>query len=186
RPGARLDLGAIAKGYALDRLAGQLRAAHAAADGSGPVALLNFGQSSYWALGTPPDAEVWTLLLRHPARETPAGTIGLRNQALSISAALGDSSVIEGRRYGHVIDPRTGEPLHRAAQVAALAPDATQAEAISTAVLVLGADEGLAWVESLPGCEALWIDAGSERATAGWSAAARYQPMPGASDPVDP
>ena len=174
RDGARLDLGAIAKGYALDRLVDRLRAR----DRSGPVALLNFGQSSYWALGAPPTAEVWTLVLRHPTRRGPAGTIGLRDQALSISAALGDSSLIEGRRYGHVIDPRTGEPLHREAQVAALAPDATQAEAISTAVLVLGRDEGLAWVETLPGSEALWIDAEGERATRGWATAARYRPTP--------
>ncbi len=166
-PGARLDLGAIAKGHALDRLRALLpESLHGA--------LLNFGQSSYWAIGRPSDSGAWRLLLRDPEGGF-AGVVQLRDQALSISASLGQSSEIEGRRYGHIVDPRSGEPLLRRAQVAVLAPSAAMAEALSTAALVLGRHASLAWVAGLEGCELLWLEAGAAEATPGWRAATRFQ-----------
>lgn len=165
--GARLDLGAIAKGFALDRLV-----ADVAPGARG--ALFNFGQSSYWGLGRPADSDAWRLLLRDPDGGY-AGTLELHDRALSISASLGRSSAIEGRRYGHIIDPRSGEALYRNAQVAVLAPHASLAEALSTAVLVMGADEGLAAIEGLPDCEALWLETGATRMTSGWQRASRFQ-----------
>jgi thiamine biosynthesis lipoprotein len=95
--------------------------------------------------------------------------IRLRDVSLSVSASLGRSIEIAGRAYGHVIDPRSGEPLVRAAQAAVAAPSAAFAEALSKALLVLGEDEGIALVEGLAGTEALWIDAtGLSRRTSGW------------------
>jgi len=166
--GVTLDLGAIGKGAALDVLADRVR------EQGVPAALLNFGQSSYWAHGARPGTEGWRLALRDPAGGL-AGTLTLTDQALSVSASRGQSAVIEGRRYGHIIDPRTGEPLLRDAQAAVIAPSAAAAEAISTALLVLGPDAGLAWVESLLDCEALWIDADGTRQTEGWSEATRFE-----------
>lgn len=169
--GASVDLGAIAKGATLDVLAERLREQEV------PAALLNFGQSSYWAHGTHPDRKGWRLALRSPDGGI-AGTLTLMDRALSVSASRGQYSEIQGRRYGHIIDPRSGEPLLRDAQAAVIAPSAAAAEVISTALLVLGADVGLAWVERLRDCEALWIDADGSRETGGWAEATRFEAAP--------
>jgi thiamine biosynthesis lipoprotein len=176
RTGMSIDLGGIAKGYALDRLATSLR---------GRVdrgAVLSFGQSSAWALGSPPDGPRWRLLLRAPSG-TWAGTVELRDQAMSMSSSLGQWSEIEGRRYGHVVDPRSGRPLEHAFEAAVVAPDATWAEILSTALLVLGEEEGLALIESFDGCEAMLIDAGGRASmSSGWRRDTRFR---GVDPPAD-
>jgi len=104
--GMKLDLGGIAKGYALDRMLPLLER-HGIES-----ALLNFGQSSSWAVGAPAGSTGWRLLVRGP-RGRFAGLITLRDQALSVSGSQGQWVEIGGRRYGHIIDPRSGEPLMR-------------------------------------------------------------------------
>ncbi len=151
RPGAQVDLGAVAKGHALDRMAAELR------HGGVASALLSFGQSSLWALGTPPDGPGWRLLIAAPDGGF-AGRLTLRERAVSVSGSLGQWSEIGGRRYGHVIDPRSGQPLRRAVQAVALCDTAALAEALSTALLVLGAREGIALAASLSRCEALILE----------------------------
>ena len=151
-PGASVDLGGIAKGYALDRMLPLLR--ERGVEG----ALLNFGQSSTWAIGTPPGGAGWRLLVRGPG-ESFLGVITLRDRALSISGSLGQWVEIGGRRYGHVFDPRTGEPLGRRRQSLVVAPDATTAEALSKALLILGETAGIALVDAQEGCEGLLVDA---------------------------
>jgi thiamine biosynthesis lipoprotein len=169
RAGAAVDLGGVAKGYALDRMAEQLRAAGAA------DALLSFGQSSLWALGAPPGHDGWRILVRRPEGGY-AGVATLRDRAVSVSGSLGQWTEIAGRRYGHVIDPRSGRPLERAALAVVLAPTAAEAEALSKALLILGADEGLALLGSEPGREGLRVEAdGSMHATSGWQAATRFE-----------
>jgi thiamine biosynthesis lipoprotein len=170
-PGTSVELGGVAKGYALDRLAEDARAAGVAG------ALLSFGQSSVVALGAPADAEAWRLLLRD-AEAGFAGAIALRDQALSVSATLGQWSEIEGRRVGHLVDPRSGEPLGGARLAAVLAPSGAEAEAWSKALLVLGAERGLELASAEPGIEALLVDAaGATRATPGFAKAARFEPL---------
>ncbi|MBW2272468.1 MAG: FAD:protein FMN transferase [Deltaproteobacteria bacterium] len=169
RAGMSIDLGGIAKGYALDRLATSLREAGAKG------ALLSFGQSSAWALGSPPDAPRWKLLLRAPSGGW-AGVVELRDQAMSMSSSLGQWSEIEGRRYGHVVDPRSGRLLERGIEAAVVGPDATWAEILSTALLVLAEGDGLALMERLEGCEAMLIDAeGRVAMTSGWESATRFR-----------
>jgi len=163
RPGASVNLGGIAKGYALDRMLPRLRARGI------HRALLNFGQSSTRALGAPPGSEGWRLLVRGPG-EGFLGVIRLRDLALSVSGSLGQWVEIGGRRYGHVLDPRTGQPLSRRRQALVVAPDATLAEALSKALLILGEEEGVALVGAQPGCEGLLVDAdGGRWTTPGWS-----------------
>lgn len=168
-PGMALDLGGIGKGYALDRMIERLR-------GQGVTdALLSFGQSSLWALGRPTDAEGWRLALRRPDGGI-AGFVTLADRALSISASLGQSRRIAGKRYGHVIDPRTGRPVERDLLACIVAPGAALAEALSTALVVLGEVEGLALVERTEGVEALVLDAnGNQWMTMGWDAATRFE-----------
>jgi len=172
RAGASVDLGGVAKGYALDRLLESLRAAGVAS------ALLDFGESSFWALGAPPGQDGWRLLVRRPDAGY-TGVATLRDRAVSVSESLGQSLEIGGRHYGHVIDPRSGRPLERAALAMVLAPTAAEAEALSKALLLLGERDGLALLEAEPGCEGLLVRAGGRRAsTRGWQAATRFEPGP--------
>jgi thiamine biosynthesis lipoprotein len=169
-PGMRIDLGGIAKGWTLDRLGEVL------AEGGVRDALLDYGQSSILALGSPADAEAWTVAL--PGGEGRIlGLVTLRDAGLSVSGSLGQYVEIAGVRYGHVVDPRTGRALTRNVQAAVVAPDATTAEAWSTALAVLG-PEGLALVERHPGLEAhLLLEDGSQRTSSGWAAAVSWQSL---------
>ena len=122
--GVSVDLGGIAKGWALDRMLPLLR------ERGIERALLDFGQSSVWALGAPPGAAGWRLLARGPD-EGALGVLTLSDQALSVSGSLGQWVEIGGRRYGHVLDPRSGLPLERRRQALVVAPNAALAEALS-------------------------------------------------------
>jgi thiamine biosynthesis lipoprotein len=143
--GMKLDLGGIAKGYALDRMLPHL-ARHGIES-----ALLSFGQSSTWALGAPPGSVGWRLLIRGIERDY-AGAVTLRDQALSVSASVGAANEEGAQPYGHIIDPRSGEPVAEPRQAIVVAPQASLAEALSKALLILGADAGLALVAAQPGC----------------------------------
>lgn len=171
--GMALDLGGIGKGYTLDQIAQQLRKQRVT------NALLNFGQSSLWALGRPGE-EGWRLLLRQPNGEI-VGVATFSDQAISISASLGQSMQVEGQRYGHIIDPRTGRPVQRDLLACVVAPSAAQAEALSTAFLILGEDEGLALIERLDGVEGLLREAhGTQWVTTGWKRVSRFIALVGA------
>ncbi len=163
-----LDLGGLGKGFALDRMAALLkeqRVRHA---------LLNFGQSSQWASGTPPNADGWRLLIRLP-NGTSAGTVTLRNQALSVSGSLGHRFPVEGHSYGHVIDPRSGRPVQRDLLACVVAPSAAEAEALSTAFLILGESHGTALLERLSDVEGMLFEANGRRwETAGWQRAVSF------------
>jgi len=174
--GMKVDLGGIAKGYALDRMLPLLERNRISS------ALLNFGQSSSWALGAPAGSSGWRLLVRGPTGRF-AGLITLRDQALSVSGSQGQWVEIGGRRFGHIIDPRTGEPLMRARQAVVVSRSATLAEALSLALLVLEPDEGLALVADQPGCEGLLIESdGQFRSTPGWQAAVQFEPLPASEE----
>ena len=163
-----LDLGGIGKGFALDRMVALLRQHQV------QTALLDFGQSSQWAVGTPPDAPGWRLLVRQPNGQL-AGLLTLRDQALSVSGSLGQSFTLGGERYGHVIDPRTGQPIQRDLLACVVAPSAAQAEALSTAFLILGESEGTALLERLSGVEGMLLEAnGRQWETAGWRRAVSF------------
>ena len=169
--GARVDLGAIAKGYALDRLAAELHGPNR----GGAVALLNFGESSVRALGAPPGESGWRLLLRTPGGGF-AGVVTLRDRAFSVSSSLGQWTLIGDQRYGHVIDPRSGQPVTRALQAAVIAPTGAFAEALSTALVVLGEVEGIALIESISGAEAMLVDEqGAVTSSAGWQSASSFE-----------
>ncbi|MDX1648515.1 MAG: FAD:protein FMN transferase [Myxococcota bacterium] len=185
-PGSRVDLGGLAKGFALDRVEALLRERGVRA------ALVSFGQSSVLALGRPPDAPGFRVLLRG-AGDAPAGVVTFPERGhLSVSASFGQSREIAGRRFGHVIDPRTGRPLERPALAAVLAPSGTLAEALSKALLVLPAEKAILLLEALPEVEGLHVDAdGALRETSGFRAATAFAPLaagaaaPGAA-PAEP
>lgn len=166
--GMALDLGGIGKGYALDQAVRELKT-HGVTN-----ALLDFGQSSIWALGQPDDASHWRLLVQRPDGQK-VGVVSLRDQALSISASFSQQFTIQGQRYGHILDPRTGQPLQRDILACVIAPSTTQAEALSKALLILGEKEGIALLEHLPGVEGLLNEAsGRQWITRGWQHATTF------------
>jgi thiamine biosynthesis lipoprotein len=130
RPGIELNLGAIGKGYALDRVAGGLRRAGVRR------ALLSAGQSSLLALNGD-----WAIDVVSPrADRGPLARVWLRNAALGTSGAGEQFVIVDGTRYGHVIDPRTGWPAAGVLSASVVASSAAEADALSTAFLIGGVD----------------------------------------------
>jgi thiamine biosynthesis lipoprotein len=147
-PGMSLNLGAVGKGYAVERAVALLHQAGVTS------ALLHAGTSTIAALGVPPGADAWTVAIRCPPpayTRVEGQTEGavpaaphlalarLRDRALSVSGAHGKSFTLDGRRYGHVIDPRTGHPVQGALLAALITHSPTDGDALSTALLTLGA-----------------------------------------------
>jgi thiamine biosynthesis lipoprotein len=133
REGVRLDPGAIGKGYALERAADLLREVGV------ENALIHAGTSTVCALGAPHGMTGWKVAVQHPQRpDARLAVVTLRDRALSVSAVHGKSFHADGRRFGHVIDPRTGCPVERNVLAAVVAESPTDTDALSTALLVLG------------------------------------------------
>lgn len=150
--GMRLDLGGIGKGYTVDRIVKRLKEA-----GIGR-AFLNFGLSSLSAFGSPPGDEAWPIWIKGPHDGEFAGVLDLNDLALSASGTFGRSFKIGERRYGHLLDPRSGFLLDGPAGGIAIAPTATEAEALSSALLILGKEQGLSMLQRSPSCEGLYLD----------------------------
>lgn len=140
REGVMMDLGAIGKGFALDRAAEFLREAGVTS------ALIHGGTSTICAIGKPMDDDAWKVVIDFPEEarafasspDAKLATLRLKDQTLSVSAVWGRAFQSEGKAFGHVIDPRTGEPVSNAILSAVTLPSATETDALSTALLVLG------------------------------------------------
>jgi thiamine biosynthesis lipoprotein len=140
RRGVELDLGAYGKGYALER------AREILVEAGVESALIHGGTSSVATIAAPPGAAAWRIRLQAPLadRGEPA-FVDLAGGALSVSAVHGKSFTAAGRTYGHVLDPRAGEPVRNAAAAAVTGPSASICEVLSTALLVAGPS----WLPSL-------------------------------------
>ena len=132
-PGVRLDLGAYGKGYALDRAAILIRQQGVTS------ALLHLGTSSVLAIGSPPEADGWSIGLRDLDDATrESRQVLLASAALSTSATRHSSH--DAATVSDLLDPRSGQPLTTPAACTVVAPTASIAEALSTAFVVLGRD----------------------------------------------
>jgi thiamine biosynthesis lipoprotein len=147
REGVEINLGGIGKGYALDRV-GQILCG----EWSIRSALVQGGSSSALAIGgLPGDERGWPITLKHPWKpERILGTLKLKNAALGTSAATFQHFDYNGRRLGHLLDPRTGFPAEGVQQVSVVAPTATQADALSTAFYILGPEATARYCHSHP------------------------------------
>ena len=148
-PCMQLDLGAIGKGYAVDRAAEVLRA-------SGILhALINAGGSTIVAIGAPPGQTAWLVHLRDPSRKLDPQVM-LKDESVSTSeqtmpSLLGRSSP------GHIIDPETGRPLQTEFAVSVIAKTGTFSDSLSTTLLLLGPTKGRVLIERMGEVSAIWI-----------------------------
>lgn len=131
-PGVEIDLGGIAKGYALDEAATILRT-HGVEN-----SLLHGGTSTVIGMGRSYDDLPWRVGISD--QDLILGTVELTNLTLSVSAVSGKAFTTQETVYGHVIDPRTGWPTTGTAVAAAVSPRAAVSDALSTAALVLGSE----------------------------------------------
>ena len=148
RPGVELDLGGIAKGFAVEIAADILRR-------RGLSGFIDAGGNQY-LLGTPPGKRVWTVGIKNPdVPDRVMGVVETGEISVSTSADSYNFLVANGRKYGHILDPRTLEPSTSALSVTILSRDGTLADAMSKAAFILGPKAGLALVEAFPGMSAV-------------------------------
>lgn len=150
--GMQIDLGGIAKGYALDLAAEAMRVAGATGG------LVDVG-GDVVAFGPREDGRPWRVGVKHPFQAGLLLTLSLRDRAVATSGVQQRFNTIAGRRYSHIVDPRTGRPAEQAPAVTVIAPDGLTADAWATAFSVLSVDEGAALLEQtpLPGVEVMWV-----------------------------
>jgi thiamine biosynthesis lipoprotein len=158
--GIELNLGSIGKGYALDRLA-ELFAAAGVSN-----YLLHGGNSSVLAHGGQGSSDCWWIGVRDPLRsERRLFEVAARNRAMGTSGAAVQFFIHRGQRYGHIIDPRSGWPARSLLSVTVLAPTAAEADALATALYVLGPAGSREYLAAHPEVAALLFTAGEKSGT---------------------
>lgn len=164
-PGMQIDLGGIAKGWAVDKAVQTLKKRGVRA------ALVNAG-GDLFALGKRGLWKKWDVGIQNPRDEEKIlSTIEVNNRGVATSGDYRRYFTLEGRRFSHIVDPRTGETVEDVPMsVTVVAPDATTADALATGIFVLGPEEGMRLIESLPGIEGLIVSEGMQMDTSsGWS-----------------
>ena len=150
-PDVKIDLGGIAKGYAVKRCIELLAVAgikHALVSAGGDTGLLGDRRGRPWYVG-----------IKHPrAEEKTAVKLPLSNESISTSGDYERYFIEEGIRYHHIINPKTGDSARKVVSVSIIGKDSTYVDALSTTVFVKGLQEGMAFIEQLPEYEAIIID----------------------------
>lgn len=150
--GMQIGLGGVAKGYALDR-------AHALLVREGFENFMLYAGGQVLVRGLRGDRK-WRVGIQHPREPRYFAFIEVTNASVATSGDYEHSFTYEGRRYHHILDPRTGFPSERSASVTVVAPTALWADAVDTAVFILGPERGLSLLPSAPGgpIEAVIVD----------------------------
>jgi thiamine biosynthesis lipoprotein len=154
RPGMGINLNSMGKGYALDRMADLLH------ENLVDDFLIHGGKSSVLARGDQPGCLTagWTIGVRHPLRPAERlAEIRLCDQSLSTSGSGTQFFIRRGRRYGHILDPRTGRPAEGLYSATVIAPTAAEAEGLSTAFYVMGPQDVERYCATRPHIAALLI-----------------------------
>jgi FAD:protein FMN transferase len=160
-PGVELDLGGIAKGYAVDRVVSLLQARNVAA------ALVSAGGSTIYGLAAPPHRDGWDVDIQDPLHAGKiATTVRLRDRALSVAGTSEKFFEAGGVRYSHIMDPRTGTPAQGVLSVAVLTRSGTAGDALDDAFFVLGPERSRTYLDKLPGTDVCFFLPDS---AGGWS-----------------
>jgi thiamine biosynthesis lipoprotein len=160
-PKMKLDVGAIAKGYAVEMVARSLEEKGI----TGYV--LNVG-GNVRTVGTKADGSPWTAGVENPAEDEDApylAYLALDSRSLVTSGSYQRYYVVDGKRYHHIIDPATLMPSEGFVSVSIVCPSSAQGDALSTALFCMTVEEGQALIESLPDTEAMWVLADGTKIT---------------------
>jgi thiamine biosynthesis lipoprotein len=178
RAGMKLDVGGIAKGYASEEAIKVLKR-------EGVASALVAGSGDIVVSDPPPGRPGWSIAvapLKPAADGTPGRTILLKNAAVSTSGDAEQFVEIDGVRYSHVVDPKTGLGLTERRSVTVIAPEGALADGLDTAACILGPERGLALIESTPGAAGLFVritPQGQEvRESKGWASYATRPAKP--------
>ncbi|MGK0186909.1 MAG: thiamine biosynthesis lipoprotein [Verrucomicrobiales bacterium] len=150
-PSMSLDLGGVAKGFAIDEMYATIR------DKFGITRMLIDGGGDVLAGDPPPDRASWNVAVRNPGNEDSPWIVPLANASLATSGDLHQFVEIDGVRYSHIVNPATGMGLTDRLQVSIIARTGMEADALASAVSVLGQSKGLDFIQSRPKCEALIV-----------------------------
>lgn len=148
-PEMSLGIAGLAKGYRVDRAAEVLESrgiTDYVVDGGGDMRIATCTLDAHWPI-----------LVAHPRRDTPLGTIELGSGAIATSGDYEWYFEESGVRYHHILDPATGRPARRCISTTVIAANAVDADALATGLFVLGPVEGVALAERVPGVEAMLI-----------------------------
>jgi thiamine biosynthesis lipoprotein len=148
--GMELDPGSIGKGFAVDSVAALLR-------GQGvKAAFISAGGSTLYAIGRPPGEAGWPVDVPDPARPgVVASRVMLKDSSLSTGACTEKFFIKDGHVYCHIFDPRTMRPVEGVLQSTVIDASATDSDALSTVVFVLGASDSQSLMKSIPEAEAV-------------------------------
>jgi len=156
RPGMKLGLGGIAKGYAVDRCATVMRhngLSDFMIQAGGDLFVSGQKGAANWMVGVrDPRGSATSIIAKMPIKDSAFSTAGDYER----------SFILDGKRYHHIIDPKTGYPATASRGVTILAPSAFLADALDDAVFILGPEKGLALVATIPDCAALIVDANNK------------------------
>jgi len=161
QPGMCIDLGGIAKGYAVDRaiqLLQQQGIRHALVSAGGDSQLLGDRRGRPWMIGIRHPRDTPKKTTREKARTSPV-VLPLSDIAISTSGDYERYFIRDGVRYHHIINTKTGQSAHASQSATVIGPDATMTDALSTSVFILGAQKGIALINRLPEFDAVVIDA---------------------------
>ncbi len=162
RPGVKIDLGGIAKGYAVDVAAESLRA-HGVHD-----ALVDL-TGNMFALGHPPTAPGWRIGIRDPRDRLPYfARIQLSGEGISTSGKYEQFVAADGKTYGHIMDPRTGRPAEGLLSVTLITPSAFTCDSWDTPMFVLGAEKAKALARRHSDFGAVLVTPGSAGIDTAW------------------
>lgn len=151
-PGVELDLGGIAKGYAVDRVVAMLKRRGIA------TALISAGGSTIYGLGAPPGRDAWDVTIQDPIDTRKfALVVRLKDRAVSVAGSSEKSFEADGLTYSHIMDPRTGKPAQGVLSVAVLASTGTAGDALDDAFFVLGPERSREYLNRLRDTEALFF-----------------------------
>jgi thiamine biosynthesis lipoprotein len=146
-----LDFGGIAKGYAVDRAVTVL-------EGLGVTNAIIDAGGNFYALGTPRNREHWRVGIRHPLRlDEVIARLPVSDEGVATSGNYERFFEIGGKKYCHIMDPRTGWPVQGVLSATIVADTAMAADALSTSAFVLGEEKGMRLIEELAGVEGMLI-----------------------------